>query len=65
MIFAGSVEQGHLLPNACRGNDPTKWRTDLPTYAKVCYSGVYPGVDLVYYGNQRQPIALSGTGATP
>ena len=36
------------------GNDPAKWRTSVPTYAKVQYSGVYPGVDLVYYGNQRQ-----------
>ena len=36
------------------GNDPTKWRTDIATYAKVKYRAVYPGVDLVYYGNQRQ-----------
>jgi hypothetical protein len=36
------------------GNDPTKWRTDVPTYAKVRYKDIYPGVDLVYYGNQRQ-----------
>ena len=36
------------------GNDPTKWRTNLPTYAKVKYEGVYSGIDLVYYGNQRQ-----------
>jgi len=36
------------------GNDPTKWRTNVPTYAKVKYEGIYPGVDLVYYGNQRQ-----------
>src|SRR5437879_5974209 len=36
------------------GNDPNKWRTNVPTYAKVHYRGVYPGVDLVYYGNQRQ-----------
>lgn len=34
------------------GNDPGKWRTNVPTYAKVRYAGVYPGVDLVYYGNQ-------------
>jgi len=34
------------------GNDPKKWRTDVPTYAQVKYQGVYPGVDLVYYGNQ-------------
>ncbi|MGO9130675.1 MAG: SBBP repeat-containing protein [Bryobacteraceae bacterium] len=36
------------------GNEPAKWHTRVPTYAKVRYHGVYPGVDLVYYGNQRQ-----------
>jgi hypothetical protein len=36
------------------GNDPAQWHTNIPNYAKVRYSGVYPGVDLVYYGNQRQ-----------
>jgi hypothetical protein len=36
------------------GNDHAKWRTGLPTYAKVRYTGVYPGIDLVYYGSQRQ-----------
>src|SRR3989442_681315 len=36
------------------GNDPTKWRTNLPTYAKVRYDDLYPGVDLIYYGTQRQ-----------
>jgi hypothetical protein len=34
------------------GNDPKKWRTNVPTYSKVRYSSVYPGIDLVYYGNQ-------------
>jgi hypothetical protein len=34
------------------GNDPKKWRTNVPTYAKVRYCNVYPGVDLEYYGNQ-------------
>ena len=36
------------------GNDPAKWHSGVPTYGKVRYSGVYPGVDLVYYGNQQQ-----------
>ena len=36
------------------GNDPSQWRTNVPHYAKVQYNDVYPGVDLVYYGNQRQ-----------
>src|SRR5258707_6194762 len=35
------------------GNDPAKWQTNIPNYAKVKYEGVYPGVDLVYYGNQQ------------
>jgi hypothetical protein len=34
------------------GKDPKKWRTNVPNYAKVKLAGVYPGVDLVYYGNQ-------------
>jgi hypothetical protein len=36
------------------GNDPAKWHTSVPTYAKVKYEGIYSGIDLVYYGNQRQ-----------
>jgi len=36
------------------GNDPKKWRTNIPTYAKVQIEDIYPGVDLVYYGNQGQ-----------
>jgi uncharacterized repeat protein (TIGR01451 family) len=35
------------------GSDPAKWHTDVPTYAKVRYSNVYPGVDLIYYGNRE------------
>src|SRR5947209_6649506 len=36
------------------GNDPKKWRANVPTYAKIEYRDVYPGVNLVYYGSQRQ-----------
>ena len=36
------------------GNDPRKWHTNVPTYAKLRYREVYPGVDLLYYGNQQQ-----------
>ena len=32
------------------GNNPSKWHTNIPTYAKVRYEGIYPGIDLVYYG---------------
>jgi Beta-propeller repeat len=36
------------------GNDPKKWRVDVPAYAKVRYQSVYPGVDVVYYGSDGQ-----------
>jgi hypothetical protein len=35
-----------------RGSDAAAWRTNVHTYARVRYEGVYPGIDLVYYGNQ-------------
>jgi uncharacterized protein (TIGR03437 family) len=36
------------------GNDPSKWRVNVPEYAKLIYPQVYPGIDLVYYGTGRQ-----------
>ncbi|MEW5980597.1 MAG: SBBP repeat-containing protein, partial [Acidobacteriota bacterium] len=35
------------------GNDPSKWRTNVPHYAKVRYRDVYPGIDLVYYAKDQ------------
>ena len=49
------IEGTDLLPgksNYLIGNDPTKWHQNIPQFAKVRYQDVYPGVDLVYYGNQ-------------
>src|SRR3989441_166203 len=48
------VEELRGRSNYFIGNDPAKWRANVPTYAKVEYRDVYPGVNLVYYGNQRQ-----------
>lgn len=36
------------------GNDAANWHTAIPTYSRVRYAAVYPGIDLLYYGNQRQ-----------
>ncbi|MFY9822556.1 MAG: SBBP repeat-containing protein [Thermoanaerobaculia bacterium] len=36
------------------GNDPSRWHTGVSHYARVRYEDVYPGIDLVYRGNQRQ-----------
>jgi hypothetical protein len=44
---------GELLgrSNYFIGNDPAEWRTNVPNYAQVRAEEVYPGVDLVHYGN--------------
>src|SRR5260370_889587 len=49
------VEGKDLQPgrsNYFIGNDPSRWQHDVPHFARVKFRGVYPGVDLVYYGNQ-------------
>ncbi|MCW3094725.1 MAG: Cell surface protein, partial [Chthonomonadaceae bacterium] len=51
-----SVLQQQPLPgrvNYFSGKDPSKWHAGVPTFGRVGFHGVYPGVDLVYYGNQR------------
>lgn len=40
------------ITNYFIGSDPDKWRTRVPNYSRVRYRDVYPGVDLVYYGNE-------------
>ena len=44
-----SGQTNHLL-----GNDPRKWITGIQAYERIEYRGVYPGVDVVYYGDQNQ-----------
>ncbi len=36
------------------GNDPSKWTNNVGTFGRVNYQQIYPGIDLVYYGTQRQ-----------
>jgi hypothetical protein len=36
------------------GSDPSGWRTDVPLSTRVRFAGVYPGISLIYYGNQRR-----------
>jgi Beta-propeller repeat/HYDIN/CFA65/VesB-like, Ig-like domain len=42
------------VSNYFLGRDPRRWISGIPTYGKVRFSGVYPGIDLVYYGSQNQ-----------
>jgi hypothetical protein len=52
--LVNGIEEQPGKANYFTGNDPAKWRTNVPTYAKVHYREVYPGIDLLYYGNQRR-----------
>jgi hypothetical protein len=52
-IVAGLDRQAGVV-NYFIGNDPKNWHAAIPTYGKVSYAGIYPGVDLVFYGNQSQ-----------
>jgi hypothetical protein len=54
---SGPITGEDALPGTANyfiGNDPAQWRSEIPTFAKVRYTGIYPGIDLVFYGNQQQ-----------
>ena len=40
--------------NYLQGNEPQAWHSDVPIYAKLGYHSIYPGVDMMYHGDQRQ-----------
>ena len=49
------------MSNYFIGKDPANWHTSVPHFARVQMAGVYPGVDLLFYGNPEQ---LSTTSAS-
>lgn len=57
------------ITNYYRGAVSDAWREKVPSYGAVAYRGVYPGVDVVYYGNQRQMeydlLVAAGADPTP
>lgn len=44
-----SAQSGRV--NYLIGKDPSAWKTDVPLYDRVRYSQIYPGIDLLYYGD--------------
>jgi hypothetical protein len=46
------------------GNDPAAWRRGISNYSKAKYESVYPGIDLVWYGNQRLSATAGAGSAT-
>ena len=61
MILAGArrdvkprgVERAQAMSNYFAGNNSSKWRTAIPQFAKVRYESIYPGIDILYYGRDR------------
>jgi hypothetical protein len=62
MRFTGAAHRGRVegenrlpgMTNYFVGKDPARWHSAIPNYARVRYRNVYPGVDVVYYGQQRE-----------
>jgi hypothetical protein len=42
------------VSNYLIGKDRARWHTGIPNFARVRYSNLYPGIDLIFYGNHRQ-----------
>jgi hypothetical protein len=51
-IFGGGTRRGTV--NYFIGNDPKKWTSGASSYQKVNYEQIYKGIDLLYYGTERQ-----------
>ena len=61
------VDQFPGTSNYFLGKDPNQWHTGVPTFRKIAYENIYPGINLVYYGNHRQLEYdfIVGPGADP
>ncbi len=51
-VVGENQQAGHA--NYFIGNDRSRWHTNVPIFKQVRYKNIYPGIDLVYYGSQRQ-----------
>jgi hypothetical protein len=52
-VEAEGIDQIAGRRNYILGNDPAKWRTDVPLFKSVSYANIYPGISLKYYGNEQ------------
>ncbi len=53
--------------NFLTGDQPQRWKTNLPTYQKILYTNLYPGIDLTYgaAGDRIKSEFLIAPGADP
>jgi hypothetical protein len=62
IAFRGASSHPRIVPvdrlpggmNYLIGDDPSAWRRGVATFSKVRYEELYPGIDLLFYGNDRQ-----------
>jgi hypothetical protein len=40
--------------NFLQGHDPTNWLTNLPTYERIAYRELWPGIDMVFHGDGQR-----------
>jgi hypothetical protein len=50
-IYGESLLPG--IANYFPAGDPKTWTTNIPTYSRVRYSSLYPGIDVAFYGNAK------------
>jgi len=51
-IIAENKQEGKV--NYFIGNDPSKWKTNIPTYQAILYKDIYKNIDMKFYGNNSQ-----------
>jgi len=61
------VSQKEFHFNYFLGNDPTRWKTLVPSFDTVVYHGIYDGIDMKYYGSDEgiEYTFLVSSGADP
>ncbi|HWY77352.1 MAG TPA: SBBP repeat-containing protein, partial [Verrucomicrobiae bacterium] len=47
------VRPSPSVVNSFRGSEPAGWSHGAPTFERIRYREIYPGIDLVFYGNQQ------------
>jgi hypothetical protein len=62
-----SLERAEGVVNIFEGNDPSRWRTGIPTHARIGYAAPWPGIDVRYDGRagQLESTYAVATGADP
>jgi hypothetical protein len=54
MVAVSGSDRSGCNTNFYFGQDPSKWKTDVPGWSSITYRDLYPGIDLVYHGDGNQ-----------